>query len=763
MEEEDDSNWDFLLPWCHQVSHRLRYAKGALEDAPGQRYRGIEVELPRFELYRDADEQQRDSKPPCQDLREALALLAAVAHVDNAAWKKLLVENGKLNVGNQEEMFEGDFMPRFQLTRLDCGLDGSGELLEGVSAFCGTEQYSVQSAEYQRALTRIAAMKGGRSCTGSTEIEIPITVQLGPWLAPSSQEMLVYLRKLQATVRTARTQWHQYVDRGQTRLSAVFVLESIMIDLRDASISTELAQLVESLAHDGITVSGLALRLELGYQLSANGSLEEARKTVGKLMFGLFGGAKKAAALDWSGLDFEIASMTGPLAAEYGHINQLGLSSVHFDCETMQNWVFERMCSAVALNQTARHLSLGLELNDGDSDGEDWALWCWRWQWVIFACFSEKARLQSRLEKLTLRNAVITAEAVEAMAAVSASHEPEEDLLSCSSLPSAPSIDVCIMPNSPLKLLSIYPDDDADNSPSFKVEREIAGVRLLREADESNWVDALVPGFGKCKVQHASLIYRELTLPSNGLAGVTSLEIKFGEDPDPEVLQGLLLLVGASLTHLTLEFEYFNTMDLQGIVASCPNLVELAVCTHIIELRFCLRDSNYRDLALDPTSHFPFARVEDIAHILCDSENPFTKCARRVRVRLDQRAVYHPYEACYAALLQMLEMNCSLEYLDIVAQRLHMTHYNDFKMHHLESLPVVQSALSMTCKAAFLSVMGAKRSERRDTKRRRQLPLPVLDQHVLVCVFEYAAPHVTRRVYFREHDFFETGRYYIPI
>ncbi|ETK82405.1 hypothetical protein L915_12208 [Phytophthora nicotianae] len=760
-----EDSWDFLLPWCHQVSHRLRYVKGALEDAPGQRFRGIEVELPSFQPWSDDEEVvDDDGKTLCQDLREALGLLAAVAHVDNAAYKKLLVESGKLKVSKQEEQFEGEVMPRFQLALVGNEVDSDGELLKGILEFCGTEQYSTQSAEYKRTLVKIAARSGKKLCIGSTEIEVPVTVQLGPWLTPSSQEMIAYLRKVQETIRTIRAQWQQYCVREHPRLSVVFVLESIMVDVRDINISGELAELVENLAHDGIRISGLALRQELDYQLTSNENLEKARETVGKLVFGLFGGTKKTA-FESGEFDFEATSITGPLAVEYGHGDQLALASVHFDCEPMQQWVFERMCSAVAVSQTTKHLSLGLELNDGDSDDDgDWALGRWRWQWIIFACFSEKARLHSRLESLTLHTAAITNKAVEAMAAVLASDAPEEDLLGLPRHLNDASIDICIKAGSTIQLLSMSPYEELNTIHSFKLEREISGVRLLGEVDERGWVIVLIPGFGRCQVRRKTLIFRELTLKPNGLAGVTTLTIEFGGDPDPEVLQGLLLLVGASLTHLTLEFESFNTSELEGIVASCPNLVELAVCTHTIEMRFSLRDSNYRDLSLDPSSHFTFTSdIIGIAEALCDSENPLAKCTRCLRVRMDQRAFYHPYDECYAALLTMLELNRTLEYLDVVVQRPHMMYYNKLKSYHLKSLPVTHSALSMKCKAAFLSVMGTRRSERRDTKKRRQLPLPVLDQHVLVGIFEYAAAHITRRVYFREYDFFETGRFFVPI
>ncbi|KAK1940602.1 hypothetical protein P3T76_008053 [Phytophthora citrophthora] len=758
MEDSCERNWDFLAPWCRGL-HCLRYEKGSLGDVPIQRFRGIAVELPNFCRWSDdGDEQvEDDGKPPCQDLREALGLLSAVAHVDNAAWKKLLLEQGKIEVKSQEEQLEGKFMPRFQLARIDSTVDTDEELLKGMKEFCGTEQYTAQSTEYKQVLTKISDMNYGKKWTGSTEIEIPVTVHLGPWLASSTEGMLVYLRKIQETIREIREQWQQYVDQERKPLSVVFVLESLMVDIRDVKINEELAELMESLAHDGIRMSGLALRQELWH----HGNLDETRKNVGKLMFALFGGTKKAAAIDWSGFDFEVSSMTGPLAAEYGHGNQLSLSSVHFECEAMQNWVFERMCSAVAVNQTTKHLSVEWELNGGIGD-DDYRDWRRRWQWIVFACFSEKARLHSRLESLNLCNAVITTNAVEAMAAVLASDTPEEDLLYCSSSPSEASIDVCIKPNSSVKLSSMPLNDGTDNSPSFKMEREISGVTLLSEG-ESDWVEVLIPGFGKCQVGYKCLAFRQLTLPTNGLAGVTSLDIKFREDPDPEVLQGLLLLVGASLTHLSFTFEDFHTMELEGIVASCPNLVELAVSTYNVEMRFNLRDNNFRDLVLDSPSHISFRDIEDIANALCDPENPLTKCARRMRVRLDQRAFYLPYDAFYTALLKMLKVNRTLEYLDIVAQGGHMNYFNDFKAHHLEALPVERIAFSMECKVAFLSVMGAHRSERGDIKRRRQLPLPVLDQHVIRCIFEYASPNVTRRVYFRDRDFFETGRYFVPI
>ncbi|RLN52366.1 hypothetical protein BBJ29_009231 [Phytophthora kernoviae] len=474
-----------------------------LEDAPGQRYRGLQVELPSSEF---AD--------IYQELREALGLLAAVAHVDNAAWKRLLLDYVKLDIDSQEELFEGEFPPRFQLALIGDGPDCDRDLLTGLDEFCGTKQHATYSAAYTKALTRIAAVAGGKACTGSTEIEISVTIQLGPWLTTSSDDMLTYLRGVQQKVRDIRMQWLSYIDKSQAVLSVTFVLEALMTDLRDIEISAELAELVDSLANDGARFTGLALRQELHHSLTYNGYQGAARKTVGQLVWGLFGGTKRLEATakeEWGGVDFETTTMTGPLASTYGHPNQLALSPVHFDCEAMQNWVFERVCSAVAVNQTTKNLSLALELNDGDDDDDgDWALCRWRWEWIIFACFSEKARLHSRLESLTLRNAVITVEAVEAMAAILASDAPEEALLGCMCCSFDGSTDICIKANSPIKLRPMHADEAY--SSTFTVEKELSGVRLLSDPAERDW----------------------------------------------------------------LGFEDFDTSKLEGIVASCPNLIELA-------------------------------------------------------------------------------------------------------------------------------------------------------------------------------------------
>ncbi|RLN76934.1 hypothetical protein BBJ28_00015391 [Nothophytophthora sp. Chile5] len=750
-----------MLPWCQRTLGRLRHAKGAPHCADGSSFRHLVVELPGSSPWNN-DGMKLNSTDSTRDLREALALLAAVAHVNDAAWQYLLLEYCELDVDRAEEVFKSEFPPRFQLSLADDDPDVRNDLLNGVLSFCGPEQHAIHSEEYRTTLTKIISLSRGNESAVSTEIEIPVTVQIGPWLTENAGDSLSYIRRLQQVVRTIRTYWQRCCDSVEAGVSFVFVLESVEMDLRDVSISVELAQLLDALARDGFRISGLNLRLELDDTLASNGKQAAARQTVGRLLTSLFGGARHSdAAVDWGSC--EPAALTGPLAAIYGHSDQLAVNSLSLDCEDMPNWVFERICSALAVNQTTIGLSLVLDLTE---DNEDRELCRRNWQWIAFACFSEKARLSSRLEKLALHDVVITVDAVEAIAAVLGADNPEEELLEYTSTRQGPE-SVSILANAPIRLSPMHRDEVLDGlSTQFTVERELSGVRLLGE-EANGWVDVLVPGFGRCQTQRSSLRQREATLPPNGLAGVTSLVLRFQEDPEPEVLIGLLTLIGASLEYLTLDMEKFDTRQLEEIVANCPKLTDLAVITHVIEARFCLLDRNYRDLKLPSTSHCSFQDIRGIAEALSDMENPLTKCIRRLRVRMNVQTGFSPFEDYYPALLNMLQVNRSLEYLDIVAQRSHMTYFTAFKMHHLEPLPVIQTEVPMQSKLAFLSVMAPWRHQDGANSQRKYQKLVShlreLDEPLVASIFEFAATCVVRRVYFREQDVYRTGRYPVPI
>ncbi|RLN93370.1 hypothetical protein BBJ28_00025339 [Nothophytophthora sp. Chile5] len=759
---EGDDAWSFVVPWCAHVLGHVRYKTGEQPDPPGQFFCGLMVNSPRKDsCMQPDDEAERQYNRQRQQLREALALLALVAHVDNAAWKRLLETHCGIRLLGLDEAVEGEFKPRFMLElpvgrriaaddynslvrgQFVHGSDGDGALHGDLVAFCGVEQHGSPTREYKAALAKISAIWRQKVPSCSTvvaDLEVPITVSIGPWVARSARSMIHYVQSVQRAVQHIReASWQRPASsRGVALPRVTFVLESIAVDLRPLEVKTELAKLMESLARDGIRCSGLAFRQDLGSALAAPARKAAARKAVGLLYTSLFGGARPPAIA--SGADqnnLKTKSITGPSASLERPSDELAARCMHFHCGPARNWVFERLCSAAAVNQTATNVSLQLD--------EDTEQHQWRWQWIGYAFFSERARLYSSLQGLTLQEARITGEDVEAMARVLTSNGPEEDLLGL--LHQEGSSDVSIKANATMKLLPVSVEETLGNSTSFTVWREITGAELLSSDGDNRWVDVLVPGFGKCQTQRTNLLHRSDTLP---LGGVKSLVIKFKEDPGREVLRQFLTLVTSSVQHLTLQFANFDTSALESIVTSCPILQELSICTPSLEARFCVRGSNRQHLILTSPLNGSFEDVGTVSKMFCLTDLPLTKCLRRLRVHVNENDEFG--REVGATLLIILRLNRTLEYLHVVVQRQSFAFLQLFKAHHLEVLPVVKTELSLTCKLAFLSVISASQRNGKSSpkrKTRRSPHLCELNQHVITLIFVFAATPAVRKVYYR--------------
>jgi PIN domain nuclease of toxin-antitoxin system len=188
----------------------------------------------------------------------------------------------------------------------------------------------------------------------------------------------------------------------------------------------------------------------------------------------------------------------------------------------------------------------------------------------------------------------------------------------------------------------------------------------------------------------------------------------------------------------------------------------------MMDIRFDFSEYQAR---LQPLPWLPFEwdSISDLAIGLSNSDGPLAKCVRRVRVYLISEWTAWEiiiadhnnrpgYQAGLRSLLEMLEANQSLEYLDIVVPFGHFIYLDDFREHHRK--PINRSLkLDSDIKVAFLSVFPAreklaetsmKRTRRFTRSSRAVCPLPQLDQHVLSKIFAFAAPPVLRRVYLRD-------------
>ncbi|KAG2798440.1 hypothetical protein PC112_g21350 [Phytophthora cactorum] len=700
----------------------------------------------------------REIKSKRFQLREALKLLAVVALVDHTTWRKLLIHSGVLNIKYVvPEEFDGEFPAPF-LLGLPYGkrapTDDYESLVRGrfvhdtkpedvlrgdLVFFCGVEQHTRRSKEYDAALTKIIGIwRESQQELGDVpdEIEVPIAIQVSPAVARYGGGMITYVQNVLKAVRHLREQtWPRAVKRKEMP-RVTFVLESIGADLRPVPIRSDLTSLVENLSRDGIFCSGLAFRQDIGVR----GKQGAARKVVGKLLTSLFGGTPGAQSVSGAKV------LTGSRVKTSGSPGQLALSSLNFHCEPHRSWFLERFCSSAVVNQTTSHISITMQVQDENPKP---SVYTWRWQWVCYGFFSKRARQLSRLERLTLQNVLLHREDVEAMRVVMLSAFPEEELLGFGQQEQQEEHrDFSIKAKASLRLQPMAADEELGSNASFTVSREIRGVQILGNNTDNGWVDVLVPGFGKCQTRRSSLVQiGETTAEATGLS---SLMVVFAEDPDDDLLCEFLGVIGGSLQDLTVQVSNFRTAMIERITATCPRLREVAIWTTEVEARFQVRDSRLNPIVVHPTVPYSFENATDLIRSFCMTEYPFARAVRRLRVRImrtygDETAT--PLEECYATLLGLLARNRTLEYLDVLTSTADPVFALLFKKFHLEKLPVVKGELSVKNKLAFLSIT-AQHDLQTPKRTKRSRCLPVLDRNSISLVFAFAATPLDRKVYF---------------
>lgn len=211
------------------------------------------------------------------------------------------------------------------------------------------------------------------------------------------------------------------------------------------------------------------------------------------------------------------------------------------------------------------------------------------------------------------------------------------------------------------------------------LESPIPSVRVFSDDGKSEWVNVLIPGFGRCHVERKNLEFTpSSTVPSTS-CGLTSLEIRFVSvhrriisDPDEpaSITSGLprfLRMVGASLKSLTLAGPRM-TVDVNEILQSCPVLEELSLCGVSVDVRFNFSEYRAKHEAI-PVLNCDWENCLEVARYLSDVANPLVKCVRRVRVHLFNRRMTQMAQdeslTLLRGLLRMLFLNCHLEYLDV--------------------------------------------------------------------------------------------------
>ncbi|KAK1942583.1 hypothetical protein P3T76_006082 [Phytophthora citrophthora] len=173
------------------------------------------------------------------------------------------------------------------------------------------------------------------------------------------------------------------------------------------------------------------------------------------------------------------------------------------------------------------------------------------WKWLAYGFLSKQARTNSSLEALTLKHiARMTTPAIDAFCAVLSSELPEELLFGCTS--GADGVqDATLAANSPIRCNFNDQNEPVVTSDVLKVATPILFLRILSGNAESEWVIALIPGYGRCQVQRKNLVFSQPVgiRPGNNLKTLEMCFLSLG-DNDFSGLPYFFAAIGTSLKTL---------------------------------------------------------------------------------------------------------------------------------------------------------------------------------------------------------------------
>ncbi|EGZ29291.1 hypothetical protein PHYSODRAFT_467111 [Phytophthora sojae] len=597
---------------------------------------------------------------------------------------------------------------------------------------------------------------------GKPGVDVEIPVRLWFHIEQAKEMSPEPLEGIQRAEDLYRLHWEKYersstlqeVEAGSIRCT--FVLEPLMADFNDHSITEMVLEEVELMVRENVWFSQLALWLTV----DRDPRVGETDEPISALLFRKL----MARVFDSNRRSYELANTKyreGIFYSDEG-LRPLQLGTVHLECAS---WLHARdveaMCSAMAVNQTTKKLSLRLDMNPEETDmSRQW------WKWLAYALFSKRARTRSSLESVAfIFVETLSAADMEAVASILASEHPEEELCG---LPRGAIDERDATLKDTAQIYAALNDGDQPSRDSpIEVTFAMRSVRCFSDDGVSELVNVLVPGFGRCLVQRTDLIFQEMKEKPSKYCGVTSLKIGFDKDEDgfigeiPIVSNGLsrlLGLIGSQLKDLTIDGPR-EAVDENAILQSCPKLEELVLCEYFADVRLNFSEFQTSGQPL-PTLSCHWNDIVALSADLSDQNNPLAKSVRRLRVRLMNRplgwgAIPMAYDAInlddhVQALLQMLEVNRSIEYLDVVAADV-QEYADDFKRHNHQ--PTNRSTkLVMEMKAAFLSVLsfGKSQQSKRHKSSQTQPALPELDQLIVSNIFVLAATPIFREVRFRQ-------------
>ncbi|GMF50969.1 unnamed protein product [Phytophthora fragariaefolia] len=541
------------------------------------------------------------------------------------------------------------------------------------------------------------------------------------------------MRKMPKTERTIRQDWDR-LDRTRVEPGAIrctFVLEPMVVDIQASPSVAKTAAMMERYVLNNFWFSTVSVKAKLSSESEEPDTLIAFRQ----LMIALFDGARRNPAT--------ANSRYYGTAAERNQL-QVGSLVLHADgsLDTLET---EALFSSLALNQTTQRLTAWVSLMGSEPDRT--SIW---WKWMAYGCFSKRAQTHSALQSLELNDVgSMTLADVEAFLSILDSENPEEVLYG---FPHG-QLDGR---DATLKDGALVQYDIQENGQSRSLTFTSCRFILHTFSDDGNseWVNVLVPGFGRCLVRRTELVFQADKVTGAGRPSLSTLTLKFYETAPLDGLPRFLAAVGSTLKSLTIA-NPGDYVDTSVILRCCPNLRELTLSRGVVDMHFNF-DQHFVPTQAISTFRPHWENIAALAVALSKDSNPLVKCISELRIRLvmggetDDRA-YESNEVRMGldALLKMLDVNKYLQYLELKVSSEHTSYLDSFRRHHHE---VIGHSLNLESKIAFLSVLPNPReplAKKKCTTPASRRQLSHLGQTALSLIFAYAAEPVARRVCFR--------------
>ncbi|ETI54160.1 hypothetical protein F443_02988 [Phytophthora nicotianae P1569] len=279
--------------------------------------------------------------------------------------------------------------------------------------------------------------------------------------------------------------------------------------------------------------------------------------------------------------------------------------------------------------------------------------------------------------KLSLRAKEMTIHDIEAFHAILTSEHPEEELFR---LPRGlvDEQDAILTPNAPIR----WGSDDDNQSQLLTTSSSTPYVPTINDDGASEWVNMLLPGYGRCQVQRSDLTYTRHRSQRRANP-IDSLEIEFDRinSGDTSGLPMLLESTGESVQVLT-----FNptkvVADVNMILERYPNLQTLFLKKRDVTATFNFTEYQTVKATL-PAIKFYSEDISALANELCDPDGTLTKCLQRLKIRHDRILSHNELLQSYLMeLFSMLETNQHLEYLRVLMYLCFGEHIDAFRKYH---------------------------------------------------------------------------------